>query len=294
MVNLEFLRKKLPPKPEYSGVWTSIYLEPMLASGERLTIAVAARGENGEIKVCPAIRPNVLEAMFGDRSTGLARMIKVIASSLQAHLQAGGDFSTWVRPVSGVTIGPLRQTSSSDLTGLLRQAVSMTASLAALDLAEPAEEETVEAIVGSADDRWPTQFQAEVVRRRPEMERFFTQKFFISEPSKPLNIFFLSDKVALNTGRLIPGRGLSGYLEHNKARMLDLRIAKERQHLLERSHFELVVFRPSYDDPTYSIKQIDALKRSIATLEAACDESRIRVTQVQSAVEAADRLLKIA
>lgn len=264
-----------------------------MGSGERLTVAVAAIGESHDVRVHPAIRPHVLESMFGSKSAGLAKLIDVIAASLQAHIETTGGFAGWKPPISGVTMGPIRNTRSTDLTGILRQAVAMTASLAALDLADPGEKDA-EIIVSSSDDRWPKQFQSEVVRRDERLERFFAQKFVISEPSKPLNIFFLSERVALNTGRLIPGRGLSAYLEHNKARMLDLRIAKEKQHLLARSHFELVVFRPSFDDPTYSLKQIDSLKRSIATLEEACDESRILVTQVQSASEAADRLLRIA
>ncbi|MBF8692388.1 hypothetical protein [Pseudomonas fulva] len=293
MINLDLLTNRLPPNPSYHGSWTSIYLEPMMGSGERLTVAVAAIGESHEVRVHPALRPHVLESMFGSKSAGLAKLIDVIAASLLSHVENTGGFSGWKPPVSGVTMGLIRSTRSSDITGLLRQAVAMTASLAALDLADP-EEKDAEIIVSPSDDRWPKQFQTEVVRRDERLERFFGQKFVISEPSKPLNFFFLSERVALNTGRLIPGRGLSAYLEHNKARMLDLRIAKEKQHLLARNHFELVVFRPSFDDPTYSLKQIDSLKRSIATLEEACDENRILVTQVQSAAEAAERLLRVA
>ena len=294
MINLDLLISRLPAEPAYAGSWMSIYLEPMMGSGEKLTVAVAAVGESGEVKVCPAIRPHVLEAMFGSRSGGLTRLIDTIAESLKNHITARGEFEGWKPPVSGVSVGMVRKTFSTDLTGLLRQAVAMTASLAALDLSDSGETEVAETIITATDDRWPKQFHDEVVRRDERLDRFFSQKFVISEPSRPLNIFFLSEKVALNTGRLIPGRGLSAYLEHNKARMLDLRVAKEKQHLLARNHFELVVFRPSFDDPTYSLKQIDSLKRSIATLEDACDENRVLVTQVQSATEAAERLLRIA
>jgi hypothetical protein len=170
----------------------------------------------------------------------------------------------------------------------------MTASLAALDLNDVGEADPGDLVITTTDDRWPRQFQAEAVIRDSRLERFFNQKFSISEPSKPLSFFFLSEKVAMNTGRLIPGRGLSSYLEHNKARILDLRVAREKQHLLERNHFELVIFRPSFDDPTYSLKQIDSLKRSLYTLEEACDEHKVRVTEVQSAAEAAERLLSVA
>ena len=294
MINFDSLLGSLPPPPSYAGQWAPIYLEPMMGSGERLTIAVAAIGVSGEIEVRQAIRPHVLESMFGPQNAGFSKLIGVVISSLNAHVRTSGGFAGWKPPMSGVTLGPPRETRSSSIAGLLRQAVSMTASLAALDLNDIGETEPGELIINATDDRWPKQFQAEAVRRDARLERFFNQKFSISEPSKPLSFFFLSEKVAMNTGRLIPGRGLSSYLEHNKARILDLRVAREKQHLLERSHFELVVFRPSFDDPTYSLKQIDSLKRSLYTLEEACDEHRVRVTEVQSAAEAAERLLAVA
>lgn len=293
IMNLDSLIGKIPSPPNCSGFWASVYLEPMIASGERLTVAVAALADAGGIKVCPAIRPHVLEAMFGSRASAFSSLIEMIALDLERHLNANHRFDSWTPPVTGVSISHPRRATSTDLAGLLRQAVAMTASLAALDVSA-VEEESTNQILMPSDDRWPKQFQAEAVRRDARLDRFFNQKLSVSEPSKPLSFFFLSEKVAMNTGRLIPGRGLSSYLEHNKARILDLRVAREKQHLLERSQFELVVFRPSFDDPTYSLKQIDSLKRSLYTLEEACDEHRVRVTQVQSAAEAAERLLAVA
>lgn len=293
MIDFTSLRGSMPALPPYSGLWAPVYLEPMMGSGERLTIAVAAIGEDGQADVRQAIRPHVLEAMFGEQNAKISKLVGLIVASLRAHAVSERSFSGWKPPISGVALGSPRATRSADISGLLRQAVAMTASLAALDLDDSGESDSG-VVITPSDDRWPKQFQAEALRRDSRLEPFFMRKLTISEPSKPLNIFFLSESLALNTGRLIPGPGLSAYLEHNKARMLDLRIAKEKQNLFARNNFELVVFRPSFDDPTYSLKQIDSLKRSIATLEAACDESRIRVTQVQSAAEAAERLLLVA
>lgn len=293
MIDFNNLASKLPSRFTYSGVWASVYLEPMIASGERLTVAVAALADEGSVEVRAAIRPHVLEAMFGAKALAFSGLIETIAHDLELHLRESKTFKGWVPPFSGVTVSEAHRSVSQDMAGLLRQAVAMTASLAALDV-NATEEESPGRILVPADDRWPKQFEMEAVSRDSRLERFFNQKFSISEPSKPLSFFFLSENVAMNTGRLIPGRGLSSYLEHNKARILDLRVAREKQHLFERNHFELVVFRPSFDDPTYSLKQIDSLKRSLYTLEEACDEHRVRVTQVQSAAEAAERLVSVA
>jgi hypothetical protein len=294
MINLDKLLGSVPATPAYPGMWTSVYLEPMMASGERLTIAVAAIGKNGECRVSPAIRAHVLDAMFGNQADGLSKMIKLVCSSLQRHLQLTNSFDEWSPPFSGVTLGKIRDTSSSDLVGLLRQAVSMTASLAALDF-EADEEETdnlEDDGIGSRKDPWPKLFEGAVIARDPRLGTYFNQTFMVSDTARPAKIFFLSGRSAINTGKLIPGSALSAMFERNKARLLDLLVVRDRDDkLFPRAHFELVVFRPSFDDPTYSERQIDSLKRSIEALEQAGDRHDLRVQTVQSEDEAAERVL---
>ncbi|PHX41348.1 hypothetical protein AO354_46960 [Pseudomonas syringae pv. syringae] len=274
MINFEALLKAVPAAPSFQGSWASVYLEPMMASGERLTVAVAAIGVNGECRVSPAIRPHVIEAMFGAQAAGMAKMIGLICSSLQHHLQHRSSFDGWISPMSGVSLGRVRETSSIDLVGLLRQAVSMTASLAALDFSD------------SEND-------LEIVDRDARLSGYFNRTFEVSEKARPAKIFYLSERAAINTGKLIPGSALSGMFERNKARLLDLLVVRDRDDkLFPRAHFELVVFRPAFDDPTYSERQIDSLRRSIEALEEAGDKHELRVQAVQSPDEAADRLLQ--
>ncbi|MNF32194.1 hypothetical protein D3C85_393560 [compost metagenome] len=264
-----------------------------MASGERLTIAVAAIGINGECRVSPAIRRHVLDAMFGQQAAGLAKMIELVCNSLQSHLQYKGNFQQWTPPMSGVSLGRVRDTASSDLLGLLRQAVSMTASLAALDFSDNEDEglDDTDAGVGSKQDPWPKLFESAVIHRNSHLAGYFNKAFEVSETARPAKIFYLSERAAINTGKLIPGSALSGMFERNKARLLDLLVVRDRDDkLFPRAHFELVVFRPAFDDPTYSERQIDSLKRSIEALDEAGDKHDLRVQTVQSPEEAADRL----
>ena len=62
MLNLDQLLKSAPAMPTTSGRWASVYLEPMIGSGERLTVAVATITSSGEILVKPAIRKAFLIA----------------------------------------------------------------------------------------------------------------------------------------------------------------------------------------------------------------------------------------
>lgn len=295
MINFESLIGLLPRSPDYRGQWAPVYLEPMMASGERLTIAVAAKGENSECQVRPAIRTHVLEAMFGDKAAGLSKMILLACSSLQRHLQIHGNFDTWLPPISGLRVGVVRETVSSDIIGLLRQAIAMTASLAAMDL-DVEEDELEQAVLpipdaGSRQDPWPSLFEASVIQRNARLSGYFNTHFHVSERARPAKIFYLSERVAINTGKLMPGSTLSTMLEKNKARLLDLLTVRDRDdRMIPRSHYELVVLRPELDDPRYSSRQIDSLRRSVEALEEAGERHSLQVHTVESAEQAADRL----
>jgi len=236
--------------------------------------------------------------MFGLKSAGVGKMIALACSSLQVHLQDSGRFEGWVPPVSGMRLGGVRETVSSDILGLLRQAVALTASLAAMDLEADDEEldETPEAEATLGDtvskrDPWPKQFESAVLGKNPRLSGYFNETFHASENARPFKIFYLSERVALNTGKLIPGSSLSSMLEKNKARLLDLLTVRDRDNrMIPRAHYELVVLRPGFNEPIYSERQIDSLKRSIEALEEAGDKHSLRVLTVESAEQAAERL----
>lgn len=291
MLNLKDLASSLPPYPSYRGRWTSVYLEPMMASGERFTVAVAAYGHDGKFCVHPAMRPHVIDAMFGEKAEAFNNLIGLACSSLCHHLSVNGSFDDWVPPTSGFAMGRVRETASYDLTGLLRQAVCMTASLAALDLDVGLESEAE--MTAETQDRWAKQFRDAVLARQPRLSGYFHQNFHLSEEARPARIFYLSNQVAINTGRLEPGSTLPQLLQRNKAGLLDLLSIKDNNNsLININHFELIVFRPKLNNPLYSKKQIDLLSQAVETLEIIGKEHDLVVATVESADQAAERLFQ--
>lgn len=289
MLNTNDLISSLPPYPAYRGKWASLYLEPMMASGERLTVAIAACGDDGDFKVYPAMRRHVIDAMFGGKSEAFNKLIEIACASLSHHLSTYRDFEGWAAPTSGLTMGRVRETVSSDLAGLLRQAVCMTASLAALDFdsdQNSSSERQIETV-----DRWSTQFKDAVLARQPKLSGYFNQNHPVSDRARPIRMFYLSEQVAINTGRLEPGSHLPRFLLQNKAGLIDLASVRNNPgRLLARKHFELIVFRPKLDDPLYSTKQIDSLSEAMLTLELLGKEHGLIVATVESADQAANRL----
>jgi len=170
----------------------------------------------------------------------------------------------------------------------------MTASLSALDL-DPDSEDTDDESWDrqqDAQDRWPTLFRKAALASDPRIETFFNRSFQLSRVARPTKIFYLSDKVAINTGKLVPGASLPRTLEQNKAKMFDLLGVRDKdERLFARSHYELVVFRPSSDDPLYSEKQLATLRQAMESLSVTGKEHQLRVSPVSSPEEAAKKLL---
>ena len=53
--------------PLYQGAWQAIYMEPIVGSGEKITIAIMALGiDKKDTKVIQAIRPELIDCLYGD------------------------------------------------------------------------------------------------------------------------------------------------------------------------------------------------------------------------------------
>lgn len=291
MLNLDQLLQTLPSLPSHSGKWVSVYLEPMLGSGERLTIIVAAVTSDREILVKPAIRKEVVEAMYGLRSSSFNNMVDLISNSLKSHLNNGGDFTEWQPPLSGITIGTPRDAVSSTITGILRQAVSLSSSLSSL-----LDENTdVDGKVKKSRerDRWSTQLIDAVLRVDAKRECYFNRQFTYSDGHRPAKIFYLSDTAAINTGKLLPSN-LNEFVKDGKAKISDLSMIKKHGNLFHHENHQMLVFRPTDDNPAYSEKNIRSIQSAYLALEDLANTYEVAITPVHSVEQAARIILQSA
>lgn len=278
--------------PATVGSWAPVYLEPMLGSGERLTIIVAALTSTGDVLVKPAIRKEVIEAMYGFKASSFTNMVDLISSSLKSHLELTKEFNGWLPPVTGVSVGALRQAASSNATGILRQAVSLSSSLSSLLDDENLSTKT-RAKTARERDRWSTQLIEAVVREDLQREVFFNRQFSFSDGHRPAKIFYLSDYAAINTGKLFP-HNLTELVKDGKAKISDLSMIKKHSDLFDRSTHELIIFRPDDNNPAYSDKNIASIKSAFLALQDLAETYDVRITSVHSVEHAAEIILKTA
>lgn len=132
-----------PVIPSYSGHWRTIYLEPIIGSGERIAIVVFAIGSDRRLKVAQSIRVELLDCLYGLQAGNIQSMIDWIILSLHDAYKSKGNLDNWIPPFGGVTCGAFIEAADHDIDGILKQAVRFTASLSniALDADRTEEEE---------------------------------------------------------------------------------------------------------------------------------------------------------
>ncbi|MCW0353985.1 hypothetical protein IAQ00_09865 [Pantoea ananatis] len=287
MVNYDELLKSIPSLPKYKATWAPVYFEPMMGSGEKFTVIIAACSDDGSVRVCSAIRPHVVKAMYGNKHNQFNSIIDFLIESLENHLRTHKSFSGWVPPLVSARLGNVSTAQSSDMTGVLRQAIQLTASLSSLDFFSSEDENDDKY---SSENTWSSQLRARIIDEQPSFEQYFHREFKVDGQARAAKIFYLSKNIAINTDRLIP-TNLSNHLDRNKARILDLLSVKDHD-LFERNAFEFLVYRPQEDDPTYSKPQFVKLNEALHALEEVGDKHSIRVVPVTTVQQAAIRLIK--
>lgn len=278
--------------PAISGQWASVYLEPMIGSGERFTILVAAVTSAGEVQVKQAIRKEVIDAMYGFKSQAFINMVELIAHSLKHHLDETRDFSSWKPPVNCVTIGKPRGAASSSTTGILRQAVSLSSSLSSLLVTEVDTRDS-KIVTSRSNDRWPGQVFDAVTGINKKLEVYFNKNFTFSDGHRPAKIFYLSENAAINTGKLLPS-SLNEQVKDGKAKISDLSMIKKQGDIFNRDFHQMIIYRPEDDSPAYSDKQMNTIHSAFLSLQDLADTYDVSITAVSTPEQAARIILKTA
>jgi hypothetical protein len=110
--------------PSHQAQWRAIYMEPMMCSGERITVAVIAFDQEG-CDVLKTLSQSRLRALFDEQAVGMSKMIDIVVDSALREGQAG-HLDNFKPPLSGVSLGELRNGLSENRFGVLKQAASLT------------------------------------------------------------------------------------------------------------------------------------------------------------------------
>ena len=281
------LESIFPAAPTYKGVWHAIYLEPIVGSGERVTVAVAAIGESAEFNVIQAIRGEILDCLYGVQAQNIQNMIGWIMQSASKHIKNNNSLNGWASPFDGVICtGPVAA-SDGNIDGILRQAIRFSASLSALSL--DADRDADEQQSKRYASRWSANIADELKVINPNLLPYFRQKIQIGDSGIQTTLGFLSDRYVSNFALLVP-TNISSSLTSIKAKLLDLEVFKKSSYLIKPERYEIIIGTPSLNDQALSDKVILNLKNNIELINEIADQESISVFSTDNANVAAQHI----
>lgn len=285
------LEELFPAEPKFSGTWQTLYLEPIVGSGERISVAAVAVGSNNEYRIIQAIRSELLECLYGAQSQNMQGMIDWLIESASNELKSNRSLEEWVAPFDGVSVGSLHPAADDSIEGILRQAIRFTASLSTLAL--DAEREEDELQPKRYSEQWATSVFDEINIINPHLSKFFKRRLKISESNVLTSFGFMNDKYVSNFGLLVPTR-LSISLNNVKAKLFDLEALKKSPTLIKPQKYEIVIGTPAFSDPTLTDKSAKRLRETIDMITEVAASENIELFRAESAKEAAIHINEIA
>lgn len=283
------LDKLFPGIPKYKALWWPIYLEPIIGSGERITIAIAIISNDGSSKVIQAIRNELLECLYGAKADHFQSLILWICESLDKNLSCGRKIQEWTPPFQGIFIGECQQAADDDIKGILRQAIRFSASLSCIALeAERSEDEQEPKKYA---DRWIRSIQDEVKAIDAAYLSAFSKKVQLKHADILTTYGFINEKYASNFGLLIPMR-LSASLNSIKAKILDLEGLKKANLTMKPEKYELIIGIPSLDNPTLSENITKKIEQNLKFISEVAESEDIHIFAADNAKKAANHLLE--
>ncbi|MCB1767538.1 MAG: hypothetical protein KDJ22_16010, partial [Candidatus Competibacteraceae bacterium] len=191
-----------PALPALAFQGAPVYLEPMMGSGEWLTVVVAIVGADGA-RVTAAIRPAAVRAMYGAKAENFTGIVALIQESLRDHLEKWRSFSGWQPPLAGARLGEVRSMLADEADGALRQLIVLHASLSAVD--EPEEEET-ENDNEPPGGYWWKEIKAAVAAHQPQLATGFNVHIDGRVAGYRFRLGFMNHGLAAHFGLARPDR----------------------------------------------------------------------------------------
>jgi hypothetical protein len=291
MANPSELLQLFPSAPKERAEWRAIYLEPIIGSGERLTIAVAVTSA-GSSHVERALPDSVLDCMYGARSDAIGDLIDLVIKDLAAHLDGGASLDAWRPPFDGtVTLGAMSIALGGSLEAIARTGLQMTSSIGG-GRGELSNDVADRQLSLASADRWEAAVRAAVLNDRPDWEDRFGTSFRFREGTAMTRIGYAGPRVAAHFLRLLPA-SLSRHRQQGKAKIFDLRALRDVDGAAPRASYELLLWRPTTVSMEHDERQIENVRAAADEFEAFADKHQLIVKTMKDESAAAARLIRL-
>lgn len=277
-----------PELPGLKAKWAPLYLEPILDSGERLTVAIIVKS-GSQAQIRSVLRPEAMRMLYGKHAGGLRGLVELTVDSLDAHLKENKTPASWKPPVTGFHQGEFRDAMSFSMDGIVSQAIQRCASLSSLQLLEIVQEATrteQEQVTGRLVDR----VRDAVSKIDIDLVRFFNQTGKLVEDGKPIRFGFLGKGVVAHFGQLRPAR-LTDTQFNARARLWELSRAQQQIDLVSGC---LILQIPRKNDINFSSEEIKSAQNAYDELVEEAKSDELSVIKIHDEHDGAGELVKLA
>lgn len=284
--------------------WAPVLLAPISGSCERLVVGVAAVNEQGfHLELANELER--LRCLYGDEAVGVTHAVTLAGKYLHGDLaRRSVDALTKPDPaVSGISIGECREAEGLSLQELAQSWMAALSSLYTQHETHVADainrklaSETSDASPGG--DRLPFLVCDFVKSQREGFGAYFSadlragKRRRMKGGSHQVVVDFAGPKLVANFSTL-KARALTSSVHMIKRRLWDLKVERDKDSTtrLTRAH-EMILQRPSEDDPQITEQQLANLSEALEALEAQADQEELRLVACSTVQEIGQRVLR--
>ena len=280
-----------PAIPQYAATWRPIYYEPIVSSGERITIAVGLLGADGVTKVVPVLREGILDCLYGDKAPNVQSFIDWAVDSLNEHLEKQRTFEGWRPPFEGIIPGILREAIGDDIENIVRQGIMTCASLSELPVENGLEEIDIEESPQSRS--WSLGIRNLVAASNASLVEFFDVKTQLTTSKRKTQFNFLHKKYTSNF-TVINAAVSSNDVDKAKAKLFDLENHKKgNQHNpIELSdNYELIIRVPLESEIQLTKNRKESINDTLYMLHEFANRENISIFEAHSQQQVARQIL---
>ena len=289
---------------EIRANWAPVYLEPIMGSGERLTIGLAVVSDD-TYTVLSANKLSRFQCLYGKSGADVEFLAEAALDALRLDISERGlDALTEPHPpVAGLHIGEIREGAGTTVDAIaLAWLPGLSSLVSASDqfasISKPVGAHTHEEAALPTRDQLPKRVAEEVIALRPGLVDFFRTELRPDGHARKITkghkvtIDYVGAKIVANFCTLY-GYKPSQAARDIKHRLWDLKVDRDGSGKLPgfyRDH-ELLVFRPANDDPNYTDKQLENVSEALEELKSQADQEDIRLRPLVSVKDIAKHIL---
>ncbi|WP_417813470.1 hypothetical protein [Thalassospira alkalitolerans] len=284
--------------------WAPVMFSPIAGSCEQFVVGVVTANDSG-FYIQKANRLERLECFYGESATAAIAAIEIGFEYLEQDLlqRSLGALLEPEPAVTGFTIGNIKSSEGKSLENIAATWMTANSSLYVpehldLKMQKFSVSSQMDRGVGGSGDRLPFLVYEYVQAKRDGLKPFFSRDLQARQIARAKRknqqpvIDYSGSRLVANFATLKVS-AISRSFELVKLRLWDLDTVKVREHNeFHHREYELLLQRPSSNDPQITDKQQNSLESALKELESQADDKSLRLHPMDTLEQIGEHVLK--